>query len=276
MEWGTGWCGVDLLLFHLLGAKHVHTIDHGNLLSFEFLNHLIPWFAESNLLEEVGKLGDAGAIHERFNRVLNLHEKGFTSLENLLTGLGVTYHVSKSCNPTRLDIPPKSVDLFYSSSVLQRIPESDLRAGIEFTSAQLLVDDAVFLHGLDQKDINAMSHVDSDLWRFHYLKYSDAFFNVFLNSRFNSQNRLRESDFLDLFQEFGLVAVYLQSSVFQSDIDRMTNFQVAKRFREKSVEDLAVNASIVIGCKSKTTGPDPRFHRDMVYQDQIQNLTATQ
>lgn len=270
MEWGTGWCGIDLLLFHLLGAKHIHTIDHGKLLSFDFLIYLIQFFKEQNLIERITILGDRSAILRRWERIILLHENGFISLQQLLDTLGVTYYVCKSCNPTHLNILPHSIDLFYSASVLQRIPKVDLQNSIKFTSSQLLNINAVFLHALDLKDINAMSHVDSKLWRFHYLRYSDAFFNLFINSRFNSQNRLRESDFLQLFQEFDLETIYLKSFVFQSDIKKIANFPVAKRFHNKSNEDLTINASVIIGYNNSSkqaTRPNLSFHRELIYQD---------
>ena len=90
---------------------------------------------------------------------------------------------------------------------------------------------------------------------------------MFLSGRFNSQNRLRESDFLKIFDQSGLQVSYVKSYIFQSDVEKMKQFKVAKRFVHKSLEDLAVNSSLVLGRKAPDQTRDTAYRRELIYQD---------
>jgi len=39
LELGTGWHGLDIILFHLLGAAHIVTVDHWPHLHYEVMQH---------------------------------------------------------------------------------------------------------------------------------------------------------------------------------------------------------------------------------------------
>jgi hypothetical protein len=199
----------------------------------------------------IDKLREAGLVEDRLTMLRKSIDQA-ASLEKLLKILLTDYRIVTSRQYKDLALG-KSVDLFYSESILQRIPTQNLEDLFQNISSQLSDEGAVF-HRTDQKDINAQSHVDQGLWDFHYLRYSDWFFNLFMSGKFNSQNRLRETDFLQLLEESGMFPVFAESHFSKTDLEKLKDFRVARRFQGKTLEDLAVKHSKIICCK--TLPPD--------------------
>jgi hypothetical protein len=89
------------------------------------------------------------------------------------------------------------------------------------------------------------------------LKYPDWYFDTIISGRFNSQNRLRESDFIELLESSGVGLLWKESVIHEEDLERMRSFKVAKRFRGKSLEDLATARSTLIGRKDAPSVKTP-------------------
>ena len=245
LELGTGWHGVDLVIFHLLGAKTIITIDHHAHLTHDNLVLSIKALFENK--DVLSRLTTLGGLPERISS-LEAQIAQPDSLTALLKLLSVDYKIVTSAQYKNLAIEHESVDLFYSYSVLQRIPEPHLQDLLRVVS-ELMSDDAVAFHVTDQKDINSQGHVDTGLWGLDYLRHSERVFHLFLSPRFSSQNRLRESDFLKLFDGAGIPPVHVTGFCLQSDIDRLKTFEVAKRFEGKTLEDLATRRSRIVSRK---------------------------
>ncbi len=214
LELGTGWHGIDLLIFYLLGTRKIITIDQFKHLSLANLIMQISYFEEPECLARLKQLN----YSEKRLRDLRELKLQASSLEEFLERLGINYLIIHSSKYKELPLKSNSIDLFYSESVLQRIPQKHLKELINVVGNRLMTNEAVSFHRTDQKDINAQKHVDSNLWSLNYLKYNDWFFSWFLSSKFNSQNRLRESDFLLLFQTMGISNIYVESFYRQVDV----------------------------------------------------------
>ena len=199
LEVGTGWHGIDLVLFQLVGAKRIYTIDHHRHLTLQSIRMHMPGILSLKNLACLSEL--APGVRERA-AVLNW--KKWDSLDEALRELNVTFLISRSCLTNGLDIPENAIDIFYSDSVLQRVLERDLHSLLKDAGERLMRPGGVCFHRTDQCDINSHSHIDPGLWRLEYLKYSDWFFNTVISGRFNSQNRLRESDFIELLEASGM------------------------------------------------------------------------
>jgi hypothetical protein len=244
LEVGTGWHGIDLVLFRLAGARHIYTVDHHRHLTLQSIQAHTPEILSRQSLERLSEL--APGVMER---AAALDWAKWATLSEALRQLNVTALVSPSCLTNHLPIPSASIDIFYSDSVLHRIPERDLALLLHDVGQRLLHVGSVCFHRTDQCDINAQSHLDQNLWRLAYLKYPDWFFDRIISGRFNSQNRLRESDFIALLESAGVRILFKDSVIHKEDLERMRTFRVAKRFRGKSLEDLATVRSTLIGRK---------------------------
>jgi hypothetical protein len=245
LEVGTGWHGIDPILFSLVGAKHIYTVDHHRHLTLQSIQSHTPEILSPQNLKLLAEL--APGVQRRAEA---LCWQKWNTLDEALRDLNVTTLISRSCLTTDLDIQPGSIDLFYSDSVLHRIPEKELALLLKDVGQRLLRPGGVCFHRTDQCDINAQSHIDPSLWRLAYLKYPDWYFNAFISGRFNSQNRLRERDFIELLAASEVQIVFKESVLHHEDLERMRAFKVADRFRNKSLEDLATVRSTLIGRKN--------------------------
>jgi hypothetical protein len=244
LEIGTGWHGLDPLIFYLLGAKKIYTIDHHRHLTFAAIQSKIALFETSSVREMLLPFGDEAVFEYRL-RTLKRSAQMHTELHAFLAELGIEYFIRRSCMTTQVPIPEKSVDIFYSSSVLQRIPEADLLANMRHVGRSLLSDNGVFFHLTDQRDVNSLA--DKDLWHLDYLRYEDRLYNTFISGKFNSQNRLREADFIDVISHSGMHVIYMKSLYREADVSRLRSFRVARRFGHRPLVELAIYHSQLVG-----------------------------
>jgi hypothetical protein len=255
LEVGSGRHGVDCLLFYLMGAGAIYTFDH-----VLHLEKDIMAGALKPLREKLGDIArtldvDAGLLEERIGKV-----KTDGTLWELLRSCNVRYfrYPIRSAN-----LEPGSVDLFYSESVFQRIPAEQLKDVIA-TVGGLLSGRGVSFHRIDCNDINSqVRHYDAGLWQFEYLKYSDFTWNLMCSKKFNSQNRLREIEFIELLEGAGMNTLYVESLRKQRDVDRLREFKPAKRFRDIPPEELAVGCSKVLSTRAAV----PEKTRKIIEED---------
>ncbi len=268
LEYGTGWHGIDLLLLHLLGVDKIYTLDHYQYLELENMMVEIPYFDAPEVLDKVKAIGDPATVDRRWEAFKTASEE-FTGVAQLLEHLNIEYFIAKSCLSHHLPIEKKSIDMFYSESILQRIPEKDLISGLQHISEHLLKPEAIIFHKTDQNDINLQHNRNNpDGARLHYLQYSDFVFKNFISGRFNSQNRLRESDFIDIFNKQQINILFLESYYKEADLPFMEQFKpkLAKRFRDKSVQDIVTAHSRFIGQLQEGKPQDQPINRVFVQE----------
>lgn len=246
LEIGTGWRAADPLLFLICGADKVTTVDHAKWLTLESLRHSVEVIEQvwDDIYAEVeNHVNDGKYRLEKISETV----KDTENLDFILAKLNIDYRIENDADPTILRIAPNSVDLFYSESVLQRVPERKLRKYVKVVCGYLLKSNGAVFHRTDQRDIHTLQHVGNKDWALAYLRFPDWFFTLFLNGRFISQNRLRESDFVKIFMAKGISFRYVESRRHKRDLERIKALRLARRFREKSPEDVATRCSILIG-----------------------------
>lgn len=253
LELGTGWHGIDLVIFYLLGAERILTIDHYHHLTLANMAATMGSVKDPECLNGLRKLGLAE------ERLASLDESlgGSSTLEELLESLSIEYRIVPSSDYRDLQLEESSIDFFYSESVLHRLPERRLRDLLQVVGGSMSPN-ALGFHVCDQKDIHSQSHADTQLWALNYLRYPDWFFKLFLSGKHTSQNRLRESDFLSLLQDAGMSPTFVESEYRESDIEKLKEFRVSRRFRSKSLEDLAITRSRIICEKGRSPDADLR------------------
>ncbi len=254
LEMGTGWHAIDPIVFHLLGAKRIVTVDHWRHLTGGVVREQIEWmnihFSELDLDGWV----DRDVAHRRLTA---LREVGKGSdLDGLLERMNCRYVIVPSSRLDRIGLGPEEVSFFYSESVLQRVPTRDLEVSLNYLGRHLLKLGGVFFIRTDQKDIHAQEHVDTSRWPFEFLKYSDRTFALMSSEKLNFQNRLRESDFVTMLEAAGLEVLRVGSSVKDEDVARMDRFNVYSRFEGYATRDLVTSASRFVG--QKPNSPRPR------------------
>jgi hypothetical protein len=249
LEMGAGWHGIDQLVFYLMGCREAITIDHWPHLTYDAIARQISKICENSSQLDFGALSDPPTVSSRLDLLRDARDTTRT-LRDLLRRLNIRYLISESGNPEHLEIAPRSIDLYYSFSVLQRISERALASAIRHVGHTLLRNGACFYVCTDQKDINSQEHVDTGLWVLHYLKFSDLVFSLMTSSKLNFQNRLRHSDFLRMLEGGGMHPSHVETVVSQDNIERLKSFPVARRFSRYPLEDMAIVQSTFMGLKN--------------------------
>ena len=271
LELGTGWRGCDPILFLLCGATKVTTVDHERWLTLESFRHSV------DLVRKVWpKIEDEAEQHRRgaVARLTTLHDKvaAAQTLDDALEAVGIDYRIAPDADPTTLGLDKGSVDVFYTESVLQRVPEKKIGRYIDYVCNHCLTLEGAVFHRTDQRDIHTLEHVGNDGWALAYLRFPDWIFNTFLNGRFISQNRLRESDFIRMLTQAGIVLTYIESRRHSDDITRLEKMQLPKRFRGKTPTDLATRCSLLIGHKNSISeNLDPIRHEVVGSQEKVES-----
>lgn len=241
LEFGTGMTLVDPIILYFLGAARVYTFDHIPHVSEQAfraaLSQIPPHFPTITRFFDIAEV----ELQDRYNRVSCLR-----SMSEICHELGISvlqYPVESA------QIEGGSIDIFFSESVLQRIPEDRLESEL-LSVAQLMRPNGVSFHRIDCKDINSQAaYYDKGLWPLYYLKYSDRFWNLITAQKFNSQNRLRWNEFVELLEVSGLSTIYTESIAYDEDIERLKTFSVAKRFSNFDEIDLAVQSCKLVSGK---------------------------
>lgn len=249
LEVGTGWHAVDIIVFYLLGAKRIFTVDHHCHLNPDYAKKVAGIMTNTDFLQNIEIADDIAPLLQA-DRLESLKAaQNCATLDELLALLQVTFIQSKSSIIRDGQIGEK-VDLFYSESVIHRIPVNDLTQNIQYIGNHLMAEQGVSFHRTDQKDINAQDHVDNDLDKLAYLKYSDFVYDKIFSCRFNSQNRLREPDFIKILEDAGLKTSYKKSFYEEEDLMKYKNFPFNGRFKGYGLQDMVTTASIIISAKT--------------------------
>ena len=149
VEQGTGWLGLDLVLFHLAGARRIVTYDTTPWLREEILRYNARALVLLTSLVKGWRGTDAGAVDERAERLVRSLDSPWPAL---LEHLGVTLRMTRSME--RPEIGSDSVDLFYSHSVLQFVTPGDLETLLAH-ARRFLRPSGLSFHIVDCGDVHA-------------------------------------------------------------------------------------------------------------------------
>lgn len=234
LEVGTGWHASDVIAFYLLGAKEIWTCDQLPHLDEKLVLGMVSAFGDwlELVAEQEGVSLDV--IQERYDKLRNVQ-----SLADFFDVCSVKYLAPSHFD--KLRFPDNYFDLFYSYSVLQRVPPDDLRSYL--TSArQALKPGGYSLHVLHHGDHNARHQ--KKLSPLGYLKYSDMFYDLLQSKRYNYQNRMRHAEFIELILKCGFEI--LSEVLTKAPESDLPNGKLAKRFVQIPIDDLLVTRTQIL------------------------------
>lgn len=198
VEQGTGWHGLDAVIFYLSGSERIDTYD------------VRPWLREQlvrgvcRCVELIAPIVaswpgvDVTLLDERVRRA---REAARLPLRELLESMNIRYCVTSTMQ--RGDVPSGSADLFYSNSVLQRFEAGEL-TDLLAESRRFLAPHGSSFHRIDCKDFHSIT--DPRIPELYYLSFSDATWRLLTSKYLNGQNRLRLPHFLQMFDAAGFAA----------------------------------------------------------------------
>jgi SAM-dependent methyltransferase len=151
---------------------------------------------------------------------------------------GIDYRSPADARATEL--PAKSIDCALSIDTLEHIPTEIIR-GILKELRRITRDDGVLIMKIDYGD--HFASFDPSITPFHFLRYSDEEW-VRFQSRFQYVNRLRHSEYKEMFADagFAVVAEDVERRPVEDDVKQA----LADRFRHFDDADLFTQGAIIV------------------------------
>jgi len=236
-EVGSGHELISPLGWFLHGAANVHSIDLNRRLDLEIFGkslQIIRDYESNTLRKEYFEKADTASFESRI-RLLAKHAE---DPEGFISSAKINYLAPADAADAPLS--DGSVDIHFSNTVFEHIPP-DILFNILEEAKRILKPDGLLLHNIDLSD--HFAHTDPRIQKINFLKFSKLVWNLLAGNRFAYCNRLRASEFRELFARAGLEIL---AEVVVVDLDAQSalkqNFLVNSAFKSFSNEDLCTTS----------------------------------
>lgn len=229
LEIGTGWFPIIPLMLRAAGVERVYLADAHRLMDIGTLRA-----AQAYVRSNERRIADRLEIDPA--RVRSVTDAGRDSgdLETELARLGFVYLA-----PFEAARSPQ-VDAVISQTVFEHISPAELKT-LMLELKPGLKSDGLMSHGIDNTDHRRIKdhRVDS----FDFLRYSDSVWRLLCLNPQDYTNRLRHSDYVELFQRAGYTIVAEKTYVDHSSAENVAAMQLGPRFSAKTIDDLVTGWS---------------------------------
>lgn len=229
MEVGTG-RRLDMPLgFYLAGSAGVITFDLHRYLKPELVMQSVEAIRENReaVYACMAPVCDGQDLERRLEALCST--RTFSELIDLAR---IDYHAPADAAATGL--PAKSVDLQFSYTVFEHIPEPVLEA-ILVEAGRVLAPDGAALHHIDPSD--HFSHEDPLISPINFLQFSARQWDRYGANQFAYHNRLRADDFARIYQRCGHEILQWIPKIDERSLKLLANgFPLEQAFRAKSPE----------------------------------------
>lgn len=236
-ELGTGWYPIIPMGMYLCGAAEIWTCDLAPLLRPKRLAQVLDFFSD---YAERGKL-EAFLPHLIPERLAALREARAVAQTASPAETLAPFHLHLLIRDGRATgLPDGTMDLFFSTSVLEYIPP-DVLLGLLNETRRLARPGAVVSHYIRLADQYAA--LDRSITPFNFLQYTSRQWQHYQNP-FTPLTRLRISDYRAIFQQAGFAIVREENTAgAEADLERI---KLAPEFQKYSREDLLVTTSWLV------------------------------
>jgi hypothetical protein len=232
MEVGTG-RGLNMPLgFFLCGAESVVTFDLHRYLKPPLVMASVRALAENK--ERVFRIfagrTEPESLRERLESICSA-----SSCDDVLQRAKIEYRAPADAAHTGL--AGQSIDIQISYTVFEHIPRQVLR-DILFEANRVLAPGGFALHHIDPSD--HFSHDDRSILPINFLQYSEEDWGRLAGNQFGYHNRMRASEFADLYSECGHETRFWKPYIDQASLDAIRNgFLIDARFRNYPIDVLS-------------------------------------
>lgn len=233
VEVGTGWVPLLPLGFWMSGAEAVHSYDlNSHFLPEVFQRALLLLSEREGLVQELW--GDQVSQEELAFR-LSLVRAHADNPERFLQAAKI--HLHAPADAAASGLARASVDLHYSTNVLEHVPSAVLRTVLE-EGRRVVRPGGLLLHFIDMSD--HFSHTDNKIHSANFLRYGEEAWRMLSHNRLAYHNRLREPQFRSLFEESGLRILEAERTVDERALAEIrAGFPIAPAYADLSVDELA-------------------------------------
>jgi SAM-dependent methyltransferase len=228
------------LCLWLCGINRQITADLNRYYNPEITTEYIS-FWEDNLDELISTAGKYGATKLFQDRLATLFSHKHDP-DEIMSLANIEYRAPFDARSTNLQ--SGSVDFYYSTNVLEHV-QPDSIVSILKEQSRILKPDGLAVHRVNPGD--HFSYFDPAITSIHFLKFSKNSWKFWGENRFAYHNRLRLSDYFDLFRSAGCSNVTVLEQVVDEKAKTAieSGFPIHPDFKNKSVDDLATLGFIV-------------------------------
>ncbi len=233
LEVGTGRVVNVPIVLWLCGAAQTVTVDLNTYLSHTLVFEVQEFIKkhQKDVEELLGAEAKKPQFQERLKQLVSF--KG--DLPGLLKLMNVVY--ISPADATKLPFPDDSFDFHISYTVLEHIP-GDIILAILKEARRVLAPEGLVIHFIDPSD--HFSHDDKSITAVNFLQFSESEWDKWAGNQFMYHNRLRNDEYLKLFQQTGVRIIRQQQEVNEQSLEMLKNgFQLNSRFQNFAPEELA-------------------------------------
>ena len=225
----------------LCGAAQVITVDLNPYLSSALVFESNEYVRrhKGEVVQAFGAEAERSGFQERLAQLLNF--KG--DLKGLLKLMNVEY--LQRADASQLPFESGSIDAHVSFAVFEHIPANVL-ARILAEARRVLKTDGLLVHIIDPSD--HFSHDDETITAINFLQFGDGEWAKWAGNRFMYHNRLRASEYLELFEQAGVRMLKQTQTLDEPSLRALKNgFPLHRQFQHIPAEELAVRSLNVLG-----------------------------
>jgi SAM-dependent methyltransferase len=232
MEIGTGRYLELPIGMYLAGAGSVLTVDVHRLLKERLVLDSVKQML-ANRREVIGyfeKVANPREVAARLDALSNVH-----SLSELLDKASIEYRAP--ADATNMALPSGSIDWQFSYTVFEHVP-AEVLLGMLREANRLLRPGGVTIHHIDPSD--HFAHEDPSISFVNFLQYSDSEWDKLAGNSFAYHNRLRASDYGEIYRRAGHEVLMWDGSIQPQSLGALeSGLPVASKFQGRSMTDLA-------------------------------------
>jgi SAM-dependent methyltransferase len=235
LEFGSGRRPILPLLFRIAGCQKIILCDLFRIMNRESLLNTIQ-----NMKERSPQISAQLGIDPKRLEEIFFNDNDL-SLMDLLQKNGLEYRAPFDVRQTGFS--DKSLDMIFSRTVLEHIPEGDLSL-IMNEMRRILKPGGVMVHIIDTSD--HWQHFDRGLSRINFLKFSPGWWNI-INSPLAYQNRLRSREHVQIIKDAGFKISSIKTELHGKFLEDMKTMKIHPDFSGRfSPEELAVISTYLI------------------------------
>jgi hypothetical protein len=230
IEVGTGWTPTLPIGLHLLGAE-IHTYDHMRHLRVTNLKRVMDLYPEFFPRISAALRLEQTVLQERLACFRSAEKQ---SLHDWLNEIGIYYHAPGDAADTGL--PANSADLYFSIAVLEHVSKANVERMV-MEARRILRRGGLSYHHIGLHD--HLAETDSAATKINFLRFNDFTWKILGQNKIQFHNRLRQSEFLRMFEEAGFEILLCRSEVDEASLRAIPTMGLNKRYRAFDPVDLA-------------------------------------
>ncbi|WP_161635189.1 methyltransferase domain-containing protein [Desulfovermiculus halophilus] len=236
-EVGTGHVPVAPIGFFLCGAGSVMSADLHRRIDWRLTQQTLEWIAahSNEVLELYNQLNGGGIVSERFSILHRFQHDPIKFLKEA----NIKYMAPMDAS--RTDLPDNSIDCHFSITVMEHIPPDTIQ-DIFIEAKRIVKSTGAVIHFIDMSD--HFQHSDPSISRINFLQFSENDWEKIAGNEFAYCNRMRESDYLSLFQNLNFKIDKLESHIDQESLKclQRSNIVLDSIFEKHTYTDICTTS----------------------------------